>query len=237
MVIVQPTDPRRFLSGLPPKLALRLGFHQSHPPDETIRNAIRESIAMVGERFRPRGLYRILDVKSVAPDGICLEQGTIKSPMLARLVGQGGGEKSIAVSIATAGDEWKREFSSGGSSWRDLLVDALGSELAELAADLVEAEYKTDAQARGLQVSVRISPGYCDWGLEGQELIFKALDAQKIGVSLTPHLIMTPAKTVSGAAVLAENLSLAAPCPFCSKDCPHRRTWKPFTDPEIPRSP
>jgi len=227
MVIVQPNDPRRLLSELPHKLAFRLGYHQSPPPDETISNAIRESIAIVRESFRPRGLYQIIDVKSVDQRGICLEQGAIKSPMLARLVGGCGGEKSIAVSIATAGEEWREGFSSGGSSWLDLLVDALGSELAELAAELVEDKYKTDAQSRGLQVSVRMSPGYCDWGLEGQELIFKALDAREIGVSLTPHFIMTPAKTVSGAAVLAENLPFDAPCPFCSKDCPHRRIRKP----------
>jgi len=226
MVIVQPTDPRRLLSELPHKLALRLGYHTSHPPEKTIRHAIQESVARVQERFRPRGLYQILAVKSVDQDGICLEQGTIKSPLLARFAGRCVGEKFIAVSIATAGDEWREGFNSGGSSWLDLLIDALGSELAELAADLVEDKYKADAQSRGLQVSVRMSPGYCDWGLEGQELIFKALEAGKIGVSLTPHFIMTPAKTVSGAAVMAEKLPGDAPCAFCSKDCSHRRIRK-----------
>ncbi|HUT56201.1 MAG TPA: vitamin B12 dependent-methionine synthase activation domain-containing protein [bacterium] len=223
MVIVNQADPRPLISELPRKLAARLGYNQRNPPDNIIGNAITESISMVGERFKPRGLYKTMEVKSVDGNGIRVEQGTIKSPLLARLAGRCGGEKSIAFSIATAGEEWREGFSPGASSWMDLLIDALGSELAELAADLVQDRYQADAQSRGLQVSARMSPGYCDWGLEGQELIFKALDARKIGVSLTPHFIMIPAKTVSGAAVLAQNIAFKSPCALCSKDCPHRR--------------
>jgi len=222
-VIVTPADPRRLISELPRKVAARLGYHQRNPPDISISNAIRESIAVVGERFKPRGLYQIMEVKAVEENGIRLEPGAINSPLLARLARRGSGEKSIAFFIATAGEEWREGLSSGGSSWMDLLIEALGSELAELAADLVEDGYQADAQSRGLKVSARLSPGYCDWGLEGQEVIFKALAAHQIGVSLTPHFIMIPAKTVSGAAVLAENLAFDAPCAFCSKDCPHRR--------------
>jgi hypothetical protein len=55
-------------------------------------------------------------------------------------------------------------------------------------------------------------------------VIFKALDARRIGVSLTPHFAMTPAKTVSGAVVLAKSIVHDMPRVFCDKDCPHRRT-------------
>jgi hypothetical protein len=223
MVIVRPADPLQLLTELPRKLAARLGYHQDDPPDEIVSKAISESIAMVGEKFEPRGLYRIIEVKSVDANGINLEHGAIQSPLLARLARRCGGKKSLALSIATAGEEWRKGLGAGRASWMDLLIDALGSELAELAADLVEDGYRAEARSRGLKVSARMSPGYCDWGLEGQELIFKALEAREIGVSLTPHCIMVPAKTVSGAAVLAQNIAFDAPCALCSKDCPHRR--------------
>lgn len=69
----------------------------------------------------------------------------------------------------------------------------------------------------------RFSPGYCDWGLEEQALIFKVLDASSIGVSLSPHFVMSPAKSVSAIAAVADEVPFPAPRAFCRRDCPHRR--------------
>ncbi|MEA3470706.1 MAG: hypothetical protein U9R24_03210, partial [Thermodesulfobacteriota bacterium] len=102
-----------------------------------------------------------------------------------------------------------------------------GSECIEMAADMLEAEWKKEVESRGFAYSLRFSPGYCDWALEGQEVIFNALDAGRIGVRLAPYSVMIPGKSISAVALMAEEVPVVTPCVFCPKrDCPWRRMPK-----------
>jgi len=83
------------------------------------------------------------------------------------------------------------------------------------------------SSAENLVIGRRFSPGYCDWGLNQQEKVFKALNGDSAGIRLTKRCLMVPQKSISGiiGIGLAENnVESYNPCDTCKKeDCPGRR--------------
>lgn len=118
---------------------------------------------------------------------------------------------------------------SDASTHRQLVFDAVESELTEMLADAVEESWRKSADTSNLQYSFRFSPGYCDMDLKQQDIIFNALNAARIGVSLTPFFIMSPGKSISSMAIIAREVPVQTACVFCPKSsCPWRRS--PFQD-------
>ena len=74
---------------------------------------------------------------------------------------------------------------------------------------------------------MRVSPGYCDWPVEQQAELAKALDFSKIGVSLTGTFMMVPKKSISAMVGIAPEGRFAeadSPCSICTtKKCSYRR--------------
>ena len=76
--------------------------------------------------------------------------------------------------------------------------DALGSALAEQAADAAEAELRQWAAQEGKYLTGRFSPGYGDWDLAVQPRVAAALDtARRAGLCVTDTNLMTPRKSVT----------------------------------------
>ena len=76
--------------------------------------------------------------------------------------------------------------------------DALGSALAEQAADAAEAELRQWAAKEGKYLTGRFSPGYGDWDIAVQPLVANALDTvRRAGLCVTDTNLMTPRKSVT----------------------------------------
>ena len=76
--------------------------------------------------------------------------------------------------------------------------DALGSALAEQAADAAEAELRQWAAGEGKYLTGRFSPGYGDWPITVQPLVAAALDtARRAGLCVTSTNLMTPRKSIT----------------------------------------
>lgn len=84
-----------------------------------------------------------------------------------------------------------------GDTTRALVVDAVGSELVEEAADEVCRYIERTA---AVSLTKRFSPGYGDWDLSGQAELDKALNLSRIGVTLNEAFLMTPEKTITAVA-------------------------------------
>jgi len=80
---------------------------------------------------------------------------------------------------------------------RGLVVDALGSEAAEEAAEQVDKILCKEARKMDLWPSRRFSPGYKNWDIKEQKYIFQILPVEDIGVTLTKSYMMVPRKSVS----------------------------------------
>jgi hypothetical protein len=105
---------------------------------------------------------------------------------------------------------------------------AEGAAAQAVAASLIES-YCDDVQA-GLDTGdlvqrPRFSPGYGDWPLEEQRLLFGVLDcAKRIGLTLTDGLMMAPSKSVTAVIGLSHDTACVRnKCMTCSNiNCPYR---------------
>jgi hypothetical protein len=107
----------------------------------------------------------------------------------------------LAVFVATAGSEVEKlskDLIQEGHLLEGVIVDILGSEIAEETAHLIYEKIKEEMAQRGYQITNRYSPGYCNWPVSDQQNLFPLLGKKTCGVHLTESSLMLPIKSVSG---------------------------------------
>lgn len=100
-------------------------------------------------------------------------------------------------------------------------AQAVAAALIEDYCDTVQKLLVTD----NLFPRPRFSPGYGDWNLEEQKLLFNLLDCPKeIGLTLSDGLMMIPSKSVTAIIGLSNDVTCASnKCKSCSNsNCPYR---------------
>jgi Vitamin B12 dependent methionine synthase, activation domain len=189
-----------------------------------VYEAVEELADLAAAVASPAGIFEVAPLTGVLPGGLLTPHGLICSPKLARFAVRCEDPRSVVFAAVTLGKSFDEELARERPLFERLVLDAAGSVLTEMAADTVEAEWKRGLKDRGLEAGMRVSPGYCDWDLEGQGVIFDALDAQQIGITLSSSFVMTPSKSLSSVAVVAWRVPALAPCAFCGReDCAWRR--------------
>ena len=224
MVVVEPQFDKKIMEGLRDRTLSKLGYGRGLGVDPMIVRTLDDVLDTAIRVARLKGIYRVLPILGTGKSGVETQAGVIHSEMFTHLVHTCSGKTSIAFMIATIGEELEEIGRARSLVFEQLVYDTAGSELAEMMADLLEAHCREKADDSGLQLSSRFSPGYCDWSLEGQEVIFSSIDAGLINVRLTSKLVMVPNKSVSAIAVVAGEMPITVPCALCpSEDCPWRR--------------
>ena len=109
--------------------------------------------------------------------------------------------------------------------------DAIGSVLAEQAADAAEAELRQWAAEQDKYLTGRFSPGYGDWPIGVQPLVAAALDtARRAGLCVTENDLMTPRKSVTALLGLSDHpvKGRLAGCGHCvlNTRCEYRKRGK-----------
>ncbi|HPR52536.1 MAG TPA: hypothetical protein PLU81_12155 [Deltaproteobacteria bacterium] len=171
----------------------------------------------------PQMLYAEYSINAL-DEYIHTQAGSIESRMFSRLARGCSPDCSVIFMVATLGSGFDTYSSLIKDLSRQFMVDTAGSVCVEMAADLLQDHLLEQAEQQGKDVGMRFSPGYCDWDLSGQRLIFDALDAGTIGVSLNDYDVMAPSKTISAAVLMATDVPVKVPCRFCERDdCPWRR--------------
>jgi cobalamin-dependent methionine synthase I len=81
---------------------------------------------------------------------------------------------------------------------RGFILDAIGSETADQAADLMHHHILKDlAGKQGRSITPRYSPGYGDWPVTVQPDLCELCSGEKIGIRITEFCMMIPRKSVS----------------------------------------
>ncbi|MCY3410559.1 MAG: hypothetical protein INQ03_02875 [Candidatus Heimdallarchaeota archaeon] len=132
--------------------------------------------------------------------------------------------RKVALAICTIGPELPKitdQYLEEGKLSDGVVLDAIGSVAADQVADQINEMINMKANELGLVPSMRYSPGYCDMGVEDQQIIFDRISST--GVTLTSSNMMIPIKSVSFLVNLGENF--VNRCKSCEKrgNCPHRR--------------
>ncbi|MCG3178939.1 MAG: hypothetical protein BIFFINMI_01269 [Phycisphaerae bacterium] len=207
-----------------------LGYGRSGGrPDAGTAGLIESLIARGTELARPRAIYRIWPVASVDAGHVELEGGARFRGAIGQYIGPAS---HVALFVATVGPEIEAESQRqmrDGNLLEGAVLDAVGSDGAERAAEAVSATVAADATAIGPQFATtpRYSPGYCGMHLTQQRTLFGAIDAAAVGVSVSEVCLMSPIKSVSGLIGIGERLAvddIGTPCQRCGKtDCMMRR--------------
>ena len=107
------------------------------------------------------------------------------------------------------------------------LLDRIGSLAVESLARSFEEYLRKNYEVKNMSVSMRISPGYCDWPIEEQFNLAKALDFSKAGVRLTRNCMMVPRKSITAIVGIGPKRLFSktkSQCEACDKkDCDYRR--------------
>ena len=139
----------------------------------------------------PRGVWLRADVEALAGAGILRGQDVMR-----HLAGCGQAVL-LAVTLGPGVDAQIRRAGVGDIA-AGVASDALGSALAEQAADAAEAQLRQMAAQQDEYLTGRFSPGYGDWDIAVQPLVAAALDTpRRAGLCVTDTNLMTPRKSVT----------------------------------------
>jgi hypothetical protein len=189
-----------------------LGYtRNSQPPHDEVVEKIREYGRVAESMGGLRGAYVSFPVMGIDEQGIETEKGKILSGKLARIASNA---QKIAFGLVSAGEGFNLWMEAGDSLLDVCIRDAIGTVMIEDGVDLLLAEIGSDT---GLKTSLPFSPGYCDWDLKGQELIFSYFSPAPVGIKLhRDSLAMTPQKSVSFVTCLGTEMKIGNPCRHCS---------------------
>lgn len=205
-----------------------LGYRKDRGPNGSISVMIDSEIGEAYNLIQPSCFYQLKDIKRVRQSQVILENDlTIDSAMLSRIFRHC---HRVAIFLATIGPRLEHrvaELMEEGQIVRAMVLDASGSEAAERVACHVQERISELAAADGDAISLRYSPGYCDWDISQQRVLFEVMDSTQTGVTLSNECLMTPLKSVSGIIGLGESetyqLGLSACLSCTTQDCPNRR--------------
>ena len=95
----------------------------------------------------------------------------------------------------------------------------------EKAMDCIHAALGEEQAERGLKITNRYSPGYCNWPLSDQQSLFAFVGENPTGIELSPSCLMHPIKSVSGIIGIGKEARRRAyGCVVCqNKTCIYRK--------------
>ncbi len=134
----------------------------------------------------------------------------------------------VAVFAVTVGEEISRLAEAAakqGDAFSALVMDAAGSWAAEGAADALMLRIRRHLQD-GEELTLRYSPGYCGMEIGQQRKLFELVQAEAVGVTLMPSMLMHPLKSISGLVGLAPKEAVSnyrSPCDLCPRTGCHMR--------------
>lgn len=206
----------------------KIGISDSGERTDNIKKALTSCMIKARSLAEPKYTFEEKKILRLGDDFIELEGGikflTGKIPPFIR------GSGSLVLFVVTIGDKIEKEagiLTSGTDPLSGYLLDRIGSFAVESLAERLEKRLRKDYSLIKKSVSSRFSPGYCDWPVEEQFKMIKALDFSKAGVELTEGCMMLPKKSISAIAAVAGAdvfKDFVSSCDICEmKECDFRR--------------
>lgn len=181
-------------------LEVILGFEQGAVP-EPFGQYISEALSEVSRLSDARAGYRVCSHPEIdsSDDAIIIEN--LRFHTGKTVLRQVRTSHRIAFFIATAGPAVAhriQELYRQGDAAYAYVMDVAGTVLAEKAATRLLDVIEEEAALSGMQISDSFSPGFCDWNVAEQQLLFSLFPAGFCGVTLSASSLMSPVKSVSG---------------------------------------
>lgn len=177
----------------------RLGFRkgQTHLDEANIASFIR-TIAHAQAVIALGGVAKILPVLGIDENKVHLDGGIVfESAQLAAFL---AGTSAVLMMGATAGAAIIEalEVAAREDLSKAVIYDATASEMVDGALAWMQSYISAALRRTGYGVGKRrFSAGYGDFDLRYQQVFYEELALDKLGISLTPHFMLTPEKSVT----------------------------------------
>jgi len=204
-----------------------IGYGADCEPSARIESLISDYIENTCHLTEPLYSYVVKRISLVQGSRVVIEGSvTFQSEVIARLLEQCEKVAVFLVTISGHLEETVNQLAADGLVLQAAVLDTIGSGVIETVTDFVQERISEDARTQGLCISRRFSPGYCDWDISEQKMVFRAMNGDYAGIRLTEQCLMLPQKSISGIIGIGpcnkvENYN---PCKTCDKqDCVGRR--------------
>ncbi len=212
----------------PLEVAALLGYPNGKEIPPKVLGILNELRTRALELFQPMYQYTILPIQSIDH-----ENQTVTLEGVHVFHGEGIAEalrysQEAAIFLVTLGHPVVEEIErlNRVDVSRGFFLDVLSSVAVENLAEQAHLEIARLVWERGWYVGHRYSPGFCDWDLTQQRVLFSLLNSSLLSIQLTDHCMMIPRKTVSaiiGTGRKREEMAIS-PCGNCKRtDCMARR--------------
>ena len=206
---------------------------KSASPNLEILQCVDECLAEAELLSKPKKVLRKIKITGIDNNQIKLADGAVfSSKYVASSLKDAQGLCLFLVTIGASLEKKASCLMKDGESLRGYLLDRIGSMAVESLAQRVEDELRKDYARLDKSVSMRFSPGYCDWKIEEQLKLDKIIDFKKAGVRLTDACMMAPKKSITAIVGIGPKNTFSeikSQCNFCDKkDCDYRRVFKRY---------
>ena len=169
-------------------------------PNQNILQITEEEINRGYNLFKPRGIYSLIKIMNFASEGRINLENELSFRFAKSIIDQLKGASHLLVGVVTIGDFLEKKVSelfSQGEYPQALALDAVGTVAVEDFSREVRKLARQEVKEQDFKTSRHFSPGYGGWEVSQQEIIFKSIPADNIGVSLTKGYMMLPQKSLS----------------------------------------
>jgi hypothetical protein len=203
-----------------------LGYTEGAIPAH-FEEMIDDVLARLPEYCEIRAGFRLLDVQKPEDrnDGLFVGDKFFKLQKI--VTSQLRKSERAALFVSTIGktmETWSKKLAAEGDATLSYLVDAVASATEEQTTDVLHDHIENQMHLRGLKITNRYSPGYCDWSVSEQHLLFSFFPPGFCGITLTDSALMVPIKSVSGIIGVGTAVKrVDYTCDSCGlKDCTYR---------------
>jgi hypothetical protein len=165
------------------------------------------------------GGYKIFEKANLIPETrtVRINETTFNTSGI--IYSQLKGSTGAILFMCTAGpgiSQLSKKLMGGEDLLLGYIYDVIGSICVEKAIDKIHDNLQQEFAGRGLGVTHRFSPGYCNWSVSEQHKLFSFFPKGFCGISLSESSLMDPIKSVSG--IIGTGPSVIKkkhPCYFC----------------------
>jgi hypothetical protein len=191
------------------KTILRLqGHRQLEAVSPVVAEAARRMAALARTLVEPRAWVWRGAVRRAEPDGlvalVTMEgagtegQVEFRSRALARMMRKANEAAVILLTIGPRLEQRAQELVASTELLEGLLLDTAGWVAVNALLKTLRERLSAEARTRCLHLTGRMAPGFADWPLEEQRLLFGVFRGTNISVRLTEACAMLPVKSVTG---------------------------------------
>lgn len=216
-----------------------LGYPRGRTPAH-LRLMIDEVLSVLPDKCAVGAGYRIVGIRAEPGRRNGLYVGDVFFEVQEIVTGLLRKAEEAALFVCTIGprmEEWSHQIHDEGNILKSFLIDTAASVAAECTANVLHDHIGLAMAQRGLKITNRYSPGYCNWSVAEQHRLFSLLPKGFCGIRLTESALMIPIKSISGIIGIGSSVKrVDYTCDTCGvKDCTYRST-RPKTSAKKPAS-